>query len=470
MDKSSDYNIEKLEKGPLQRFKNQNLLLKKFGEVGLQVYKVITGKRTTEELRSDLDMDEELYSKIIDYMNEAGMVKLIPVGEEAPKEEEIEAPEEVEEIPEEAEEMAPEIEAEEIKPEEEIMPEGEIAPELEKEELKEEVKEELEEEITPIEEEITPEEFPAEEIESEVEEEAPSQEEGILPELEKEKEAEEEAGEEEAGEIEFGGLGEFEGEEEPEGGPVEKIIKDKYGEIGLKVYTLIDGARTAEEIMEETGLDEEKLVEILDFLDEQGIIKLEYPKGKAEGEAAQVVPKEMPAEEFKPMIEEEAYKKQIITSTSPDLIPAKAPVTIVKSVQLRAKTMLRFSDFGDKIFAAVDGKSDVIDLSLKLNIPLFRVMEVLNFLNAEGGLLLNPVPRTEIRRKYGDDGYNVYKKYRKEGLMLYELIGKEFTIKQMADKITTNKTLVFDMFLFIYEVLGIEMPINKDALKRELGL
>ena len=36
MEKGVDYKIEKLEKGPLQRFKNQNLLLKKFGEVGLQ--------------------------------------------------------------------------------------------------------------------------------------------------------------------------------------------------------------------------------------------------------------------------------------------------------------------------------------------------------------------------------------------------------------------------------------------------
>jgi hypothetical protein len=94
----------------------------------------------------------------------------------------------------------------------------------------------------------------------------------------------------------------------------------------------------------------------------------------------------------------------------------------------------------------------------------------LNFLKTEGGTLLNPVPRTEIRRRYGDDGYTVYKKYGKEGLMLYELIGKDLTIKQMADKITQNKQQVYDMFLFIYEVLGIEMPINNDALKKELGL
>ncbi|VVC03128.1 Proteasome-activating nucleotidase [Candidatus Bilamarchaeum dharawalense] len=62
--------------------------------------------------------------------------------------------------------------------------------------------------------------------------------------------------------------------------PVEKIISVKYGDIGLRVYAFIDGQRTAEEVMRETGLTEPKLVEILDFMDEQGIIKLDYPKNQ----------------------------------------------------------------------------------------------------------------------------------------------------------------------------------------------
>jgi len=60
--------------------------------------------------------------------------------------------------------------------------------------------------------------------------------------------------------------------------PVQKIIFDKFGDIGLGVYTLIDGQKTADEIMRDTGLTECKLVMILDFMDEQGIIRLDYPK------------------------------------------------------------------------------------------------------------------------------------------------------------------------------------------------
>jgi len=62
--------------------------------------------------------------------------------------------------------------------------------------------------------------------------------------------------------------------------PAEKIIFDKYEDVGLRVYSLIDGQCPAEEIMRKTGLTKYKIVEILDFMDEQGIIKLDYLKGQ----------------------------------------------------------------------------------------------------------------------------------------------------------------------------------------------
>ena len=42
--------------------------------------------------------------------------------------------------------------------------------------------------------------------------------------------------------------------------------------------------------------------------------------------------------------------------------------------------------------------------------------------------------------------------------------------KQMAEKITTDKAKVIDMFIFIHKVLGIELPIDKDVLSKQLGL
>jgi hypothetical protein len=533
MAKGSDYRIKKLEKGPLQRFKNQNLLIKKFGEIGLQIYKAITGKRSTQELRKDLGIEEALFDQVVSYMVDAGMAELEPVGRESA----------AKPAPEEAEKPARALE--EIPPEEELAPAEEETPPLEEERHEESVKriKPAEEEFSfeapeakkpkqepkkapkkPPEEEITFEEIKPIEFGEEIEEEKKPEpkkkvrgtvaediepisfeeagegegeekpgeapEEEAPPEEEKPEEVfSEEAPKEE--EISFA-YEEEKFKEEAELSPVEKIISDKYGDIGLQVYALIDGQRTAEEIMRETGLTEPKLVEVLDFMDEQGIIKLDYPKG---GGAAPGGPRGMPAapstgfgggpmqapsppvgakkEEvgFNPMIEGEESLDEARAVPSPVETPLKAPLDIVKSVQLKAKIMLKFpNNKGGKVFDQIDGKNDMLDISLKLDMPLYEVADILKFMLENGMIIMKPLSRTDVRKKYGDDGYSVYKKFGKEGLMLYELIGKEMTIKQMAEKITKDKSKIIDMFIFIHKVLGIELPIDRDVLSKQLGI
>lgn len=561
MAKGGEFRIKKLEKGPLQRFKNQNLLIKKYGEVGLQVYKAITGKRTTEELCKDMGIEKTMFDQIVNYMQDAGMVELEPVGAEAkgagfetPGEEP--APKAKAKADEDEEAQAPSRDLEEIPPEEEIEPETEVPPLEEKPHKRaskrdepssefelppepEPVKKEAPEEefsfeepqpkkkAKPAEEEITFEEIKPIEFGEETvpEKEKPSRkkktakagwdeaeagtgdeiepvgfgEESAAPEAPHEPEDEAPAAPEEP---EGGGkAGTEEGisfqeepapkyKDEPELSPVEKIISDKYGDIGLQVYSLIDGQRTAEEIMRDTGLTEPKLVEILDFMDEQGIIKLDYPKGG--GAAAppppppgvgfagpQMMGAVMPpqaqmgakgGEGFNPMIEGDESLDEARGVSSPVEVPIKAPMDIVKSVQTKAKIMLKYGDKGSKLMEQLDGKNDVIDISLKLDIPLYTVTAMLTFMMENGMVILKPMSRADVRKKYGDDGYAVYKKFGKEGMMLYELIGKELTIKQMADKITTEKAKIIDMFIFIHKVLGIELPIDRDVLSKQLGL
>jgi hypothetical protein len=511
MPKGSEYRIKKLEKGPLQRFKNQNLLIKKFGEVGLQIYKTITGKRTTAELRKDLGVDQALFDQVVTYMVDAGMVELEPTTGEA------------KEAPDTEKEEKPSRSLEEIAPEEELGPEPEPPPLEEKprkgkkktedffEEPRKEEELSFEEEIKPValgeepepvkpkqskkketfdfEEEIKP--VSDEDIAPPPEEEAPPEEPPPEEEAPIEEKPEEEAPIEEKPEeeMEISAIEEEErAEEGPELSPVEKIISDKYGDIGLRVYALIDGQRTAEEIMRETGLTEPKLVEILDFMDEQGIIKLDYPKtgggtgmtgpsqpsfgGQAYG-GPQAAPPAGKKEEmgFVPMIEGEDSLDEARAVPSPVEMPIKAPLDFVKGVQLKAKLMLKFKENkGSKVFEMIDGKNDVIDIALKLELPLYEVSDILRFMLENGMVLMKPLTRTDVRKKYGDDGYSVYKKFGKEGLMLYELIGKELTIKQMADKITQDKAKIIDMFIFIHKVLGIELPIDRDVLAKQLGL
>ncbi len=522
MAQGSDYRIKKIEKGPLQRFKHQNLLIKKFGEIGLQIYKAITGKRSTHELRQDLGIEEDLFNKVINYMKDAGMVELEPVTS-APKEEraalgEPEEPQAVamrkikskgptlEELPEEEEpeeepppleeEAAEDIEPMELEP---LEPEGVEMPEEEAPRKKPKAKtrpepppEEPEESLGDIEpfdfEDIKPidegEESPPEEEEPE---EQP-------PEDEYEDESPDEVEIEEPEDISLDSVEPepYDEDDSSDLSPVEKIINDKYGDLGLRVYALIDGQRTAEEIMRETGLTESKLVEILDFMDEQGIIKLDYPKGGGAPSGGSTMgpspsagptfaqhmggaPPPPPPPQgggmgFNPMIEGDERLDEARAGSSPVEMPIKAPLDIVKSVQMKAKIMLKFGDKGNKVIELVDGKNDIIDISLILEMPLFEVAQMLSFLMQNGMIIMKPLSRTDIRKKYGDDGYSVYKKYGKEGLMLYELIGKEMTIKQMADMITKDKSQIIDMFVFIHQVLGIELPIDKEVLSKQLGL
>ncbi|MGV8085798.1 MAG: hypothetical protein ACP5N9_06130 [Candidatus Bilamarchaeum sp.] len=501
----TDFKIKKIEKGPLQRFKNQNMILKKFGEVGITVYKGITGKRTVSELKKDLGVEERLFDQMINYMNDAGMIELVgneeteqktetaieatpteTVEEETPspkiekksrtrKKAQIE-PVAIEPTFEEPpppitqkKEETPEYD-DTIKP---IEPEFDFDSKTEKKMEKKRIDEtDVGDEIKPIEFDTSPQKSPPE-IES-IQEESPPND--IPPEPE---------------------IAPYEQpiQNQPSLSPVEKIIYDKYGDVGLRVYALIDGQRTAEEIMKDTGLTEAKLVEMLDFMDEQGIIKLDYPKGQpppatptnAPPFNQQYAPPQQPQNpfnnnptmapppappkadgSFNPMLDNESSLDDSGPVPFPLDLPIKAPIDIVKSVQLKAKVLLKYGDKGTKLVDMIDGKNDVLDLSLKLDQPLYIIYDMVKFLTENGFVLLRQMARPDVRKKYGDDGYSVYKRYGREGLMLYELIGKDMTIKQMADKITRDKSKIVDMFVFIHQVLGIELPLDKNALSKQL--
>ncbi len=59
---------------------------------------------------------------------------------------------------------------------------------------------------------------------------------------------------------------------------VENIIRDKYGDLGVRVFNLIDGQRNTEQIMNATGVSESKLIEMLGFMEQKNIIKMRYPR------------------------------------------------------------------------------------------------------------------------------------------------------------------------------------------------
>ncbi|MDO8553941.1 MAG: hypothetical protein Q7S22_03990 [Candidatus Micrarchaeota archaeon] len=59
-----------------------------------------------------------------------------------------------------------------------------------------------------------------------------------------------------------------------------KTISDHYGDGGVKVYKLIDGKKSILEISKQAGLGQQKVVEIIKFMETEGIIKLDYGQKK----------------------------------------------------------------------------------------------------------------------------------------------------------------------------------------------
>ncbi|MCX6777026.1 MAG: hypothetical protein NTY73_03605 [Candidatus Micrarchaeota archaeon] len=55
---------------------------------------------------------------------------------------------------------------------------------------------------------------------------------------------------------------------------IESKLHEKFRDDGIKVYLSIDSKKNAEELKAELGLADAKLIEILNFMEREGIIKL----------------------------------------------------------------------------------------------------------------------------------------------------------------------------------------------------
>ena len=515
--------IKKIDKGPLQRFKSQNAILKKFGENGLAVFRGANGKRNIQEITESLGLETDFVIEVSDWLVEKKIAEYLegdaeeePAGDEKPKKTEPRKAERGEKAPEKKIEIEEPAEMEEpIEIEKTPAPKKAEKP-AKKEEKKEE-EPEIDFDITPIE--ITPqfdsdEESAPQKEEGEVSKEKEGEisesegddkkeekeivfggneekegaeiskeKEGAEPESAGEKEAEkEEEGEKEVPEPEGDAEEEAEKEEdEPEGdedketekpqdeiapeeseelNPVEKTIKEKYGEAGLKVYALIDGQKTAEEIMKDVGISEAQLIEMLEYMEKQGIIKLEHPESKESAET------KGEQDRFAPLEDKGGAEKS--KDTFPVEIPQKQHGDMIGNLQLKAKIALRYGDMGSRVFALIDGINSTVDISVKTSIPIYELMKMLSFLIENRAITLKKMERQEITKIYGEDCLSIYKLYGREGVLLYELIGKDMGIRQMAKTVTEDNGRFVDMFIFIHKVLGIDIPIDKEVIFAQL--
>jgi len=282
--------------------------------------------------------------------------------------------------------------------------------------------------------------------------------------------------------------------------PLEKTIYEKYGNSGVRIYNMIDGEKTAEEILKETHVSEAKLVEILEFMDERGIIKLEKPADPSSGSGGEEEEKTdeegeaKPAQEprFKPMIEDEPegkpfepprVEKKEAGEKPPEAAQEKISEDIIQvdvahmekiSLAQRASMMVdmatKFSPKAKGLLNMIDGKRDFIDLSLATSLPLYEIDNIMAHFGKKGFMSFTQLGREEIKRKYGEDGFSIYKRWGRDGLLLYEMIGKEPSIKDIVLKSSVEPDRAIDILVFIHKVLGLDVPIDRDIIYRQMGL
>ncbi|MCX8194869.1 MAG: hypothetical protein N3G22_02065 [Candidatus Micrarchaeota archaeon] len=278
--------------------------------------------------------------------------------------------------------------------------------------------------------------------------------------------------------------------------PLEKILFDKYGEVGVQVYNLIDGEKTAEEILHELGISEAKLVEILEFMDEKGIIKLERP-APPEEEEEEAQEEEPPAREprFKPFIEEEPEAKPFVyqppkpkekekpieekikeeaSLLEKEIVMVDVPqfsnLSLAQRAFLFAELSTKFDKKTRELFNLVDGKRDFVELAIATGMSLAEIDLVMAHFGKKGFLTFQQLSREEIKKKYGEDGFAIYKRYGRDGLLLYEMIGKEASLKDIILKSKLEVDRAIEILIFIHKVLGLDVPIDRGLIYRQLGI
>ncbi len=249
--------------------------------------------------------------------------------------------------------------------------------------------------------------------------------------------------------------------------PEERIIHERFGDVGVKVYRLIDGQKSAQEILDEVGISEEEFLDILEFMERQGLIKLNY-RGPGAQESKAEVGKKEEKDVFSPLLGETPMRQEVIVDAEPIEIPVKKEKSMLTDFVTKTKLLVNFGSEGLKVWNAIDGKKSDVDIMVSTRVPLYKVRDILSFLYDNNLVDLHVMSRKEILKRYGDEAYAIYKKHGATGVGLYEIIDYDLPLKEMARLVTPNKEKFVQIFSFIHRILGVDIPLEQEVLLSHL--
>ena len=136
---------------------------------------------------------------------------------------------------------------------------------------------------------------------------------------------------------------------------------------------------------------------------------------------------------------------------------------------LEAKLLAKFGPKSLRILGKINNESDVTKIAIENAINIDELDEMLYSISNGGGCTFATLSEEDVDRRYGDEALEIYKKYGRDGILIYELIGKMDSIKKMVDFAKIDPKKAVEIILEINKLLGIEGVTKKD-LYAELGL
>ena len=261
----------------------------------------------------------------------------------------------------------------------------------------------------------------------------------------------------------------------------EKKVFDKFGMPGVEVYRLTDTVSTPDEILDKVEITPEELLEMLDFLRGEGLIGMEKAEKKEAPAPKYEEPEEMPApvpvaEEKKapPAPKPKGEKLEAVmvieeAAPRPVYLPVKRALGLFGKLKAEAEMLRAFGQKGIHIYGMVDGDKTTVRLAKETRYGFVFLDKVLDFLSGLGAIELKQVGNEGIKERYGEEGVAINDVYGREGLLIYELIDKRATIKEIiaASGVAPKKGV--EIFGFIHKILGVDIPFDSHALLRQMG-
>jgi len=446
--------MEKQPQGVMERYNSEKSLLDKYGDDGIKVYMLIDGKMTAEEIMGKAGLSEEKFMEIINYMASIGILKAdLPAIPPPEKIEKIEKP-----APEQLEKRIMEpVEKPVVEPIERPAPEPvrRLAPEPVKKPsaippiplLKTEGIQNFFEKSSALEALVTKEKPKVQQPEVKPPEVKP-------PEVKKPPARVPKT-------------------------PLEKKLYDKFGQAGLDAYYMIDEFKTPREILGETSISEEQLKSIIEFMRSEGIIRLEKPEQvmdkplKAPAPAPEKQPTPVEQKPLPPKVVEKPAPKppeMPVFNRNSVCIPTMAPLRLINKLRLEADLLKKYGNEGVKAFSMMNGKKTNVRIVKDIKIKPARLDDIIAFLLQNDAVKLQCLTNENIKEIYGEEGASIYGKYGRDGILLYELIDKRTTLRDIVRISGIEPNLAVEIFAFVHKVLGLEIPLDTELLRKQLGI